>query len=160
MLNRYKEIIKKSNIKNIIIIIIIGLIIFEINQYFFQVCVVHGDSMHPTLKNGNIIFIKKFNLNIEYNDILVIKKGDKIIIKRVVGLPNDKINIDQYLFVNGQKKENLYIENSGDIKSEVLLKDNEYFVLGDNINYSIDSRFKEIGIIYKDEIIGKMINNK
>ena len=116
--------------------------------------------MHPTLKNGNIIFIKKFNLKVEYNDIVVIKKGDNVIIKRVVGLPNDSINIDKYLYVNGQKKENLYIENAGDIKNEILLKDKEYFVLGDNINYSIDSRFNEIGIIRENEIIGKMINNK
>lgn len=150
----------KSNIKFIIYILVIGLIIFVINQYLFQICVVHGDSMYPTLKNRNIIFIKKFDLKIEYNDILVIKKNDKIIIKRVVGLPNDSINIDEYLFVNGQKNENLYIENAGDIKNEILLKDKEYFVLGDNINNSIDSRFDEIGIINEDEIIGKMINNK
>lgn len=150
----------KDNIKFIIYIIIIGFIIFFINQYLFQLCVVHGESMHPTLKNGNIIFIKKFDLKIDYNDIIVIKKDNNTIIKRVVGLPKDTINIDEYLYVNGQKNENLYIENSGDIKNEVFLKDKEYFVLGDNINNSIDSRFEEIGIVNEDEIIGKMINNK
>ena len=150
----------KDNIKFIIYILIIGFIIFFINQYLFQVCVVHGESMYPTLKNKDIIFIKKFDLKIEYNDIVVIKKGDNVIIKRVVGLPNDSINIDKYLYVNGQKNENLYIENAGDIKNEILLKDKEYFVLGDNINYSIDSRFDEIGIINEDEIIGKKIINK
>lgn len=150
----------KDNIKFIIYILIIGFIIFFVNQYLFQVCVVHGESMYPTLKNKDIIFIKKFDLKIEYNDIVVIKKGDNVIIKRVVGLPNDSISIDKYLYVNGQKNENLYIENAGDIKNEILLKDKEYFVLGDNINYSIDSRFDEIGIINEDEIIGKKIINK
>ena len=43
------------------------------------------------------------------------------------------------------------------MKNEIKLKSNEFFVLGDNTEHSIDSRFNEIGIIHKDEIIGKMI---
>lgn len=147
----------KSNIKIIIYIILIGCVILFINGYIIQVCVVHGKSMEPTLKNGNIILIKKFNLEIEYNDIIVIKKTNKILIKRVVGLPNDTIKIDKYLYVNGEKRNNLYINNRGDMKNEIKLKSNEFFVLGDNIEHSIDSRFNEIGVIHKDEIIGKMI---
>ena len=147
----------KSNIKLIIYIILIGCVILFINGYIIQVCVVHGESMEPTLKNSNIILIKKFNLEIEYNDIIVIKKSNKILIKRVVGLPNDTIKIDKYLYVNGEKSTNLYINNRGDMKNEIKLKSNEFFVLGDNTEHSIDSRFNEIGVIHKDEIIGKMI---
>lgn len=150
----------KNNIKCIISILIIGCIIFFTNRFFFQVCVVHGESMYPTLKNGNIILIKKFDLKIEYRDIVVIKKDDKIIIKRVVGLPRDSIKIDKYLYINGQKMDNMYIENAGEIKNEIQLKDKEYFVLGDNTGNSIDSRFNEIGIINENEIIGKSIIKK
>ena len=113
--------------------------------------------MFPTLKNGNIVFIKKYNLDLKHNDIVVIRKNNKTIIKRLVGLPNDKIEINDYLYINGEKKDNLYIEDRGNISNAIFLKDNEYFVLGDNRQNSIDSRFDEIGIITKDEIIGKII---
>lgn len=113
--------------------------------------------MFPTLKNGNIVCIKKYNLDLKHNDIIVIRKNGKTIIKRLVGMPNDKIKIDNYLYVNGEKCDNLYIEDCGDINNEIYLKDNEYFVLGDNRQNSIDSRFEEIGIILKNEIFGKII---
>lgn len=114
--------------------------------------------MYPNLKNGEMLFIKKFDLKYNYNDIVIIKKKDKTIIKRIVGLPKDSIKIDNYLYINGEKRDDIYIENPGDIKNEILLNENEFFVLGDNIQHSIDSRFNEIGIISKNEIIGKIIN--
>lgn len=144
----------KNNI--VLKILFLGIIIYLISTYFFQIGWVNGSSMYPTLQEGNIIFIKKFNLDLKRNDIVVIKKNNKIIIKRLVGLPNDSIKIDKYLYINGKIDEEWYIENNGDISEELLLKDNEYFVLGDNIQNSIDSRFNEIGIIYKNEIIGKI----
>lgn len=113
--------------------------------------------MYPTVKSGSIVFMKKYNLELNYNDIVVIKKNDKIIIKRLVGLPNDTIKIDNYLYVNGRQFDNLLTENSGDSTDEITLKKDEYFVLGDNRNESIDSRYNEIGIINKNEIIGKII---
>ena len=128
-----------------------------INIFFYQLCIIDGDSMFPTLKNGNIVFIKKYDLDLKHNDIVVIKKDNKTIIKRLVGMPNDKIEINDYLYINGEKNDNLYIEDRGNISNAIFLKDNEYFVLGDNRQNSIDSRFDEIGIITKDEIIGKII---
>ena len=113
--------------------------------------------MLPTLKNGNIVFIKKYNLCLQHNDIIVIRKDNKTIIKRLVGLPSDNIKIDNYLYINGKKSDNLYTEYSGSAHNEFELKSNEYFVLGDNRQNSIDSRFDEVGIIYADEIIGKVI---
>ena len=149
----------KKNIKYIINILIIGLIMFLVNRFFIQICFVQGDSMSPTLKNGNMVFIKKFDLKFNYNDIVIIEKKDKTIIKRIVGLPNDSIKIDDnYLYINNEKKEDIYIEDAGNLKNEIVLKENEYFVLGDNLQHSIDSRFNEIGIISKNEIIGTIIN--
>ena len=113
--------------------------------------------MLPTLKNREIVCVKKYNLNLKHNDIIVIKKNGKTIIKRLVGMPNDTIKIDNYLYVNSKQNDELYIQDSGNIKNEIHLNDNEYFVLGDNRQNSIDSRFNEIGIIHKEEIIGKII---
>ena len=141
----------------IIQIILIGIIVFFINAFFYQICFVRGNSMYPTLKNGEMVLAKKFNLNLQYDNIIIIKKGNNIIIKRLVGLPNDVVKIDQYLYINGEKAKDVYIEDSGDLTGEITLKSNEYFVIGDNYQHSIDSRFSEIGIIYENEIIGKIV---
>ena len=158
-LNVSKNMIKE-NLKLLLKLLIIGITVFSINKFFVQLCFVRGDSMNPNLKDGQVILIKKFKLDLQYGDIVVINKNKKIIIKRLVGLPNDKIRIDKYLYINDQKMDNYYIENKGDVTEEVYLTEDEYFVLGDNLNNSIDSRTKEIGKIYKSEIIGKMIFNK
>ena len=127
-------------------------------MYFYQLCFVNGDSMYPTLKDKQIVLIKKYNLNLANNDIIFIKKNKKTIIKRLIGLPNDTIKIDKYVYVNGNKNDNIITNQKGNIKNEIHLKPGEYFALGDNRDNSIDSRFDEIGIIYEDEIIGKVIN--
>ena len=113
--------------------------------------------MLPTLKNGNLAIIKKYNLKINHNDIVVIKKKDKIIIKRIIGLPNDEIELNQYLYVNGEKIDELPKDENKILNGNFLLKENEYFVLGDNRKKSTDSRYEEIGIIKRNEIIGKVI---
>ena len=147
----------KIDKKFLLRIFIIGLVILLINIFLYQLCIIDGDSMEPTLTNGKIVVMKKYNLDLKHNDIVVIRKNGKIIIKRLVGLPKDSIKIDEYLYVNGIKNDNLYTKDSGEIQNEIVLKEKEYFVLGDNRQNSIDSRFREIGIIYESEIIGKIM---
>lgn len=111
--------------------------------------------MEPTLYDKNLIIIKKYKTEIKRDDIAVIKKDKKIIIKRVVGIPGDKLQIKEgYLYVNEQKYDDYYMEYEGGLQKEICLNENEYFVIGDNRNYSIDSRYEEIGIIYKNEFVG------
>lgn len=138
-------------------ILFIGLVVFIISQNFYQLCFVRGISMQPTLQEGQMLIVKKYNVDINYNDIVVINKNKKIIIKRIAGLPHDTVQINDYVFINGEKKDNIYTKNPGNAKEKIILKQNEFFVLGDNRQNSIDSRFDEIGIIREDEIIGKII---
>ena len=129
-----------STKKFLISIIIIGFFVLIISKYLLQICVVRGISMQPTLYDKTLILIKKYKFQIHSGNIAVIKKNNKIIIKRVVGIPGDKLQIK-----GGY---------SGILENEIELNYNEYFVLGDNRNQSIDSRYEEIGIIYKNEFIG------
>lgn len=139
-------------------ILFIGVIIFIVSNYFYQICFVHGISMEPTLKDKEVLLVKKYNLKIKKNDIVLINKNKNIIIKRVVGIPEDKLIIkDNYLYVNNKKNDELYIKESGLLNKEIKLKENEYFVLGDNRQNSIDSRNKQIGLINKKNIIGIII---
>ena len=128
-----------------------------ISIFFYQICIIHGISMEPALKHGDIAIIKKYNLKLNYNDIVLVKKNNKTIIKRLVAFPKDTIKIDNYLYVNGKKNDDFYTENKGTITNEITLSPDEYFVIGDNRQNSIDSRFEEIGMISKEEIIGKII---
>lgn len=146
--------------KFLIEILAIGLLIFFISQFFIQICFVNGNSMYPTLKNRDFLFIKKINLNIKKNDIVVIRKENKTIIKRVVGVPHDTILIkDGKVLVNDVEFDTRYTSDYGRRETITLLED-QYYVLGDNREHSIDSRSDEIGIINKKEIKGIMLFNK
>lgn len=146
----------KSVIKFLISILIVGILAYVISTYFVQMAYVSGDSMLPTYEDGDIVFInKKFN-KIEKNDVIVANKNNVVMIKRVVGVENDRIIIkDNKLYINDKEYEKLEdIVEYGIASEEITVGKDEYFVIGDNINKSIDSRYKEIGLIKKSEIIG------
>ena len=146
--------------KKIIMFIIFGVALFIVSYIvstqFVELAYVSGDSMYPTYKNDDIVFINKKYKSIERDDIVLAKKNNIVMIKRVIGIENDKILIkDGILYVNDEVYEKYKnIEYDGIVNEELILGPNEYFVLGDNINKSIDSRYKEIGIIKKSQIIG------
>ena len=85
---------------------------YIISTFFYQLCVVHGDSMDPTLKDGRIVLMQKYNLKLKNNDVIVIKKDKNIIIKRLIGMPNDRVKIDKYVYVNNIKNDEIVTENN------------------------------------------------
>ena len=118
--------------------------------------------MLNTLKNNDIMILNKLsykNNDIKRFDIVVVKNNNELIIKRVIGLPGEKISYkNNELFVNGKKvKENFKKVKDDNLEDYTI--DNEvvpkgyYFVLGDNRPESADSRI--IGYIKKDKILGK-----
>ncbi|MBQ3409048.1 MAG: signal peptidase I [Clostridia bacterium] len=139
-------------------ILIIGIVVFFISTFLFQICFVKGNSMLPTFSDGQVLVARKIAINIRNNDVVIIKKDNKVIIKRVIGIPNDKIKFENgYVCVNGIRFDERYVKEFGNITEEITLKENQYFVLGDNRNESVDSRFDEIGIIDRNEIVGLII---
>lgn len=114
--------------------------------------------MKPTLSDKQVVLENKITNNFNKNNIVVIKKNNLKIIKRIVACENDVVVIkDGYLYVNDIKNENIYTNNYGILEEEIYLNKDEFIVLGDNIDNSIDSRSKDIGIIKKEEIKGKII---
>lgn len=152
-----KKFFKENYIYLIIIVLVILLKIFVITPVR-----VNGTSMVPTLKDGDIMILNKLSYNIKRFDIVVIETTDDDIIKRVIGLPGEKITYkDNKLYVNGKEiKENftkvkdkkLDDYSIESLESETVPKD-YYFVVGDNRPNSKDSRM--IGFIHKDKIKGK-----
>ncbi len=126
-----------------------------------------GDSMAPTLSDGNHILMNRFLYLVtdpKADDIIVfLPNGNEkshYYVKRVVGRPGDTIQIiDGTLFVNGEMYEEpvdvASMDYAGQAEDPMVLSDNEYFVLGDNRNNSEDSRYANIGLVRKEYIVGK-----
>lgn len=154
-----KEFIKDSLKYLIVIAVVFFIALFVIS--FEQVV---GPSMKGTLDAGDVTIVNKlvYRLRtIKRNEIVSINQKDKIMVKRVIGLPGEHIEYkDNKLYVNGSLvlENNISVETKDfkleDIGYETIPKD-MYFVLGDNRTNSSDSR--EFGLVKKDEIIGKIV---
>ncbi len=150
-------------VSTVIIIFIACVIMF----FFGMKTAVIGDSMEPTLYNGQSILIDRFIYIISSprrNDVIVFmpngNKNSHYYVKRVIGLPGETVLIKNgVIYVNGAVLDvnDRYdtIADPGIASDTVKLGKNEYFVLGDKRNSSEDSRSGNIGAVSKDMITGK-----
>ena len=126
-----------------------------------------GDSMNPEMANGDIILVNTLIYNAknpERGDVIVFKpQGDETMhsyMKRVIGLPGETVEIrGGMIYINGKELEEDYktsaVKDAGLASEKIKLKNQEYFVLGDNRLSSTDSRSAEVGNVKKTEIEGK-----
>ena len=129
---------------------------------------VTGSSMNDTLYNGEQVIVDKLSYRFhspQRYDIVVFPESNKSnYVKRIIGLPGETISIREgYIYINDKLltddsygKEGISTQNYGRLKQPVTLKDDEYFVLGDNRNNSQDSRSEAVGNVTKDRLIGKV----
>lgn len=151
-------------IKDILSYVLIIVVVVLIRVFIFDPVMVDGPSMNTTLSNGQILILNKYiyrKHDIQRYDIVVVKLGDKKIIKRVIGLPNETIEIkNNKVYANGEELDNSFastITDDFDLSEIGLIKipGDSYFVLGDNREVSLDSRYPEVGTIKEDNIMGK-----
>lgn len=139
------------------IAIILG-VTYLIITYVGQRTRVSGDSMESTLHTGDNLIVDKISYRFrdpERYEIIVFPyryQENTFYIKRIMGLPGETVQIkDGYLYINGERSDEDYgLErmNSGGIaKDEIVLGEDEYFVLGDNRNASSDSRDPSVSTI-------------
>lgn len=133
--------------------------------YVAAIGIVVGDSMNDTYYDGQRFIINKISYLIsepERFDVAIIEIDNGFIIKRIIGLPNETIQIDASgnILINGEILEENYgkeiIQYLGRAENEIRLGENEYFVMGDNRNASMDSRSESIGNIQREQLIGKL----
>lgn len=147
-------------LKNIIPYVVIVIVVVLFRVFIATPIQVVGSSMYPTLKSDEILILNKISKNkLKRFDIVVIKYNSETIIKRIIGLPGEKIEyIDNVLYVNGEivdepfEHEDTNDFSLSEISSESVPEDS-YFVVGDNRGISMDSRI--IGFIDKKDILGK-----
>ncbi|HEY8888855.1 MAG TPA: signal peptidase I [Clostridium sp.] len=148
--------------KSIAISLIIA--VFMIN-YIFQIVIVSGESMVPTLQNNDKLILEKVSkliTSVKRNDIVVIKYPADIsqrLIKRVIAVAGDKVEIsNNVLYINGTVINEFY-KNENFMKDydETVVPQDSIFVLGDNRNFSKDSRSSDIGFVKLNLLEGKAI---
>lgn len=142
-----------------IVLSIIGILVgLKINQYKnSRMIIINGDSMAPALKNGEKKLYNKGG-TVERYDIIVYKKDNVMLAKRVYGLPGETLTIKNgKIYIEGKGIiEDKYATTSTEDYYSITLKDDEYFVLGDNRKISMDSR--HTGPVKKESIKGKIYN--
>ncbi len=147
-------------------VILIGLT-FLINTYVGQRTYISGPSMQPTLHDGDNLIVDKISYRFtdpKRYDIIVFPyryQDDTFYIKRIIGLPGETVQIiNGYVYINGELREDeVYgaevMEDAGIASEPITLGEDEYFVLGDNRNHSSDSRDPNVGVLHRDELIGR-----
>lgn len=150
----------KKIIQDLIPYVIIIIVVVLIRTFIVTPVRVDGSSMYPTLKNGEILILKKYDHSYDRFDIVVVKYRGERLVKRIIGLPGEHIAYtDSKLYVNDELVEEPFLPEglSFDDFDNILLghnfiPENYYLVVGDNRNNSTDSRV--IGFISKDDILG------
>lgn len=138
-------------------------IIIPVRYFLIQPFYVKGASMEPNFHNYEYLIIDEISYRFDSparGDVVVLRnprQDSQFFIKRVIGLPGEVVEIkERGVYVNGEKlDESAYLADDVETfgNQEVQLHDNQYFVMGDNRNESLDSRI--FGPISPDRIVGR-----
>ena len=123
---------------------------------------IYGTSMAPTLTNGNIVVSVKGN-DFQPGDVIAFYYNNKILVKRVIAVPGDWVDIDEKgtVYVNNQELQEPYLEEKAlgecNIQLPYQVPENRIFVMGDHRSVSVDSRNTAVGCVAEEQIVGKII---
>lgn len=177
---RIGDILKKELFDWFVAILVAVVFVIVVKTFLITPYSVSGLSMYPTFDDKDKVIVSKISKTfdrLDNGDVVVFhqnKKNDYI--KRIIGKPGDSVSYhNDTLFVNEKKVEESYLKLNKSNKSSVLLTENfnvsdlkgsdnkkkipknKYLVLGDNRENSIDSRSSIVGLVDKDQIVGKVI---
>ena len=158
---RRKDYYRQSLRSTISVLVVVAAIAVLVATLFLPILQISGDSMSPTLEHDEIVILVKTK---EFNrgDLIGFYYQGKILLKRVIALPDDEVAIDAEgnVYVNGEVLEEPYVTEKGlgdcDLEFPYKVPGTGYFVLGDQRSNSVDSRNSVIGAISQDDIIGKV----
>lgn len=156
----------KTVIKDIVIAAVIAVVVIQ----FVRPVIVRESSMEPTLNENDYLFTFCQSYRFgepEYGDIVVFESdlttengSEKLLIKRVIGLPGDTITVkDNSVYRNGTLIYEEYIKEQGVCPGDITVEvpDGHLFVMGDNRLVSLDSRYEEVGCVDIDDVKGKAV---
>lgn len=158
---RYKTRFRKTLLSTCGVLIVVAAISILIATLWLPVLRIYGNSMNPTLTEGNIVLSVKEG-SFEPGDIVAFYYNNKILIKRVIAGPGDWVDLgeDGTVYVNGQELVEPYIEEKSrgetNIEYPFQVPEDRWFVMGDHRDVSLDSRTKAIGSVAEEQIVGKL----
>ena len=159
---RYKRRFRRLLRSTVNALIVVAAVAALVATLILPVLQMAGTSMEPSLQDGNIVLLVKKN-NLKTGDLCAFYYSNKILIKRVIGTPGDYIwmEADGTVYLNGEPLDEPYISQKAlgecDVEFPYQVTENNYFVMGDQRETSIDSRSSVIGCVSEDQIIGKII---
>ncbi len=142
--------------------IVVAAVAVLIATLFMPVLQVSGSSMEPTLSDGDVIVLLKRG-QFETGDLVGFYYQNKLLLKRVIAVPGDYVDIDDEgnVYVNNELLDEPYVTEKSFGESDrdypYQVPEGRYFVMGDNRTTSIDSRSSAIGCIETDQIVGKVV---
>ncbi|MCD7709364.1 MAG: signal peptidase I [Clostridiales bacterium] len=146
----------------IYVLIVLVAVIILIAAIVLPVIKVTGTSMEPTLEDGDVVVLVK-GRGIDAGDIVALYYNNRLLLKRVIGMPGDVIEIsdDGIVTRNGEPLDEPYVQTPSlgecDMVFPYEVPQGSYFVMGDNREFSVDSRSRAVGSIAEDQIVGKVI---
>ena len=159
---RYKKRYSRTLKSTIAVLIVVAAFAVLVATLWMPVLRIYGDSMVPTLQDGQIVVSVKTS-RFQPGDITAFYHGNKLLIKRFIASSSDWVNIDEdgNVSVNGEKLDEPYLMEKAfgntNIDLPYQVPDQRYFLLGDNRDVSIDSRNTAVGCIAEDQIVGKVV---
>lgn len=157
---------RRRRVRRRLLSIACALLTVFVLSLFGGFAVIQGDSMEPVLSENDILLYAKRAPDIQRGDILLFRApgyGNQLLVKRVIGLPGDTIEVDAegHVLLNGEPLREgsaVYGASSlpGDVQFPIQVREGCYFVLGDNRGSSMDSRMSVIGQVTQDEIRGRV----
>ena len=161
-----KSLFRSTMFKTTLIFVLIAVAVASllVNLFTFVMPVVqyYGNSMNPTLEDGQILVVNKLS-DIETGDIIAFYYNNKVLVRRVVAVGSQQLSVDVFgnVTVNGTKLDEPYIENKTlgqcNLDFPFTVPAGDLFVLGDNREVSMDSRLEEIGTVSEDRLIGEVV---
>ena len=156
--SRYRSVLR-STIYSLITVAAIAVLVATL---WLPVLQVYGNSMTPTLQNGEIIFTVKMS-EFEQGDIISFYYNNKILIKRVIARSGEWVNMDAdgNVYVNETLLDEPYLDEKafGDCNIELpyQVPEGRVFVMGDHRSTSVDSRNSAVGCVAQEQIVGKLL---
>ena len=144
------------------VLVVVAATAVLISNLLLPILRIYGSSMTPTLVNGNIVAAVR-NGTYQRGDIIAFYYNNKILVKRVVGMPGEWVDIDENgtVTIDGEPLEEPYLTEKAlgecDIELPYQVPEGRYFVMGDHRSVSSDSRSSQVGCVSEEQIVGKLL---
>ena len=158
---RYKRRFRRLLRSTVNALIVVAAVAALVATLILPVLQIAGTSMEPSLNDGDIVLLVKKN-DLQTGNLCAFYYSNKILIKRVIATPGDYIWIepDGTVYLNGEPLDEPYVSEKAlgecDVEFPYQVPENNYFMMGDHRETSIDSRSSVIGCIAEDQIVGKI----